>query len=150
MPTALCVPLWRPSHLGGISTSQTFLIPGAYDVAVFSSLEVRPVDEKLANPSSLEEVGRVIQSMAKGKAAGASGILPELVKYGSDELHGCLLGLILLVWSSGGVPHERWNAQLVPVPKRGDLSLCDKLPWDISFGGGGQDDRLLNTEQPSV
>ena len=92
---------------------------------VFSTLEVRPVDEELAIPPSPEEVGRAIRAMANGKAAGASGILPELVKYGPDELHECLLALILTVWSSGGVPQEWRNAQLVPIPQRGDLSHCD-------------------------
>ena len=37
----------------------------------------------------------------------------------------CLLALLLTVWSTGGVPQEWRNAQLVPIPKRGDLSLCD-------------------------
>ena len=105
--------------------SNVLNIRSLYDLDVFGTLEVRPIDEELAIPPSPEEVGRAIRAMANGKAAGASGILPELVKYGSSELHECLLALLLTVWSTGGVPQEWRNAQLVPIPKRGDLSLCD-------------------------
>ena len=59
------------------------------------------------------------------KAGGRSGNLPEIVKVCSDDLLKYLLDLFTSVWDASCVPQEWRDASLVPVPKKGDLSLCD-------------------------
>ena len=71
------------------------------------------------------EVRRAIDKLKPGKAAGASRILPELVKYGGFPLRDRMLDLFGAVWNSGQVPQEWVDATLVPIPKKGDLQLCD-------------------------
>ena len=84
-----------------------------------------PVDQDLASPSTLEEVRRAIGKLQKGKSAGISGILPEMLKFGGKQLFLSLHGLFGDVWREGRVPQEWVDAMLVPRPRKGDLSGCD-------------------------
>ena len=59
--------------------------------------------------------------MANGKAAGKSGIPPEMVKAGGPPL----VNLLQSVWKEECVPRDWVNCNLVPVPKNGDLRRCD-------------------------
>ena len=65
--------------------------------------------------------------MKNGKAAGKSGILPEMVKALSydDSFLDVLLELVQAVWSEEKVPKDWVDAVLVPIPKKGDLKNCD-------------------------
>ena len=74
---------------------------------------------------SLDEVRNALSLVAGNKAGGRSGILPEMVNVCSDDLLKYLLDLFTSVWDAGCVPQEWRDASLVPVPKKGDLSLCD-------------------------
>ena len=73
----------------------------------------------------MEELEAAISHLPNGMAAGISGILPEMVKFGGLKLRQELLRLFQLVWRDGQVPADWRNAEIVPVPKKGDLSMCD-------------------------
>ena len=64
--------------------------------------------------------------IAGNRIGGGSGILPEMVKVYCDELLIYLMQLFNTVWESKVVPQDWRDALLVPVPKKSDLSLCDK------------------------
>ena len=83
------------------------------------------VHDELAGVLTLQEVRDVLSLIAGGKAGGSSGILPEMVKICTDELLGYLVQLFGVVWESRVVPQDWRDALLAPVPKKGDLSLCD-------------------------
>ena len=67
----------------------------------------------------------MIFKMKKGKAAGKSGILPELLLYGGGALWLRLLELIQDMWNQGRVVSDWKDALIVPIPKKGDLQQCD-------------------------
>ena len=72
-----------------------------------------------------EELEEAIFKMKKGKAAGKSGILPELLLYGGGALWLRLLELIQDMWNQGRVVSDWKDALIVPIPKKGDLQQCD-------------------------
>lgn len=46
-------------------------------------------------------------------------------EYAGPAFKQSLLILVCRVWDIGDVPQEWKDAQLVTIPKKGDLSLCD-------------------------
>lgn len=81
--------------------------------------------EELAECPTLSELEQAVSRMSNGKAAGASGILSELLKAGGPTLMAALLDLVHDIWISEAVPQEWVDCNLVPIPKKGNLALCD-------------------------
>ena len=52
-------------------------------------------------------------------------ISPEMIVAGGPVLHRVLLNLFRQVWGEGCVFDEWKDALVVPVPKSGDLNVCD-------------------------
>ncbi|XP_065195778.1 uncharacterized protein LOC135827179 [Sycon ciliatum] len=100
-------------------------IQSQYDPTVFSSLKQRPVADELAELPTAVELSRAISRLTNNKAPGESGILPEMVKHAGAQFHQTLLCLIHQIWRENQVPQAWKDAELVPIPKKGDLSLCD-------------------------
>ena len=98
---------------------------GVFSLDLVDSIPSCDVHDDLAVVPSLDEVRHALSLVAGNKAGGRSGILPEMVKVFSDDLLKYLLDLFTSVWDAGCVPQEWRDASLVPVPKKGDLSLCD-------------------------
>ena len=48
-----------------------------------------------------------------------------MVCHGGDAFFSALLSLVQQVWHDRCVPQAWWDAELVPIPKKGDLSSCD-------------------------
>ena len=92
---------------------------------MFNLLLAWPPCEELAELPSPEELHRAISCLSNNKALGGSGILPEMIKHGSSAFFSSLLSLLHKVWQEGHVPQDWRDAELVPVSKRGDLTLCD-------------------------
>ena len=63
--------------------------------------------------------------MKSGKAGGKNGVLPEMIKCCGANLLDHLVELFQCVWREGSVPQEWKDAVIVPIPKKGDLTLCD-------------------------
>ncbi|XP_065185994.1 uncharacterized protein LOC135816821 [Sycon ciliatum] len=81
--------------------------------------------DDFAIPPQLAEVTKAVAHLQNGKAAGSSGIIPELVKAGGDTFNCALTKLLATVWNEERVPQDWVNSVLVPLPKKDDLSLCD-------------------------
>ena len=60
--------------------------------------------------------------LRRGKAGEKTGIVPELP--GAD-IQDRLLQLIQDMWAQGTVVEDWRDAVVVPIPKKGDLKLCD-------------------------
>ena len=74
---------------------------------------------------SEDEVIEAMGQLKGNKAGGKNGLLPESVKsYGANILEN-LCNLYGTVWNEEKIPGEWRDALLVPIPKKGDLSLCD-------------------------
>ena len=100
-------------------------VPSSFNSSVFTHISQRQLDECLAMLPRMDELAIVIHHLANGKAAGSSAIVPELIKVGGEASLAALLDLIQSAWSTGHVPQEWCDAQLVPIPKKGDLTKGD-------------------------
>ena len=99
-------------------------IKSAYDETVFGSLCSRPVQKELDDLPSQDELVRAIASLQNSKAPAESGILPEMVRHGGPKFLIAFLSLVHRVWREGSVPQAWRDAELIPIPEKGDLSLC--------------------------
>ena len=121
----MCKPLeekgqrWR-GHFSGVFNKQSTWTLNALDY-----VPKLPVAEGFDGPPDAREVSRAVAQLRNGKAAGASGILPEMLKASGEPLNIRLVSLFLDVWCTSSAPKEWVDATLVPVPKKGDLSKCD-------------------------
>jgi len=98
-----------------------------YDESELDLVRQREVDPSLACLPCEYDVQLALSQVKSGKAAGKSGILPEMVKIGqtsSDFVH-MLLKLVQAAWKEKRVPRDWQDAILVPIPKKGNLHCCD-------------------------
>ena len=72
-----------------------------------------------------EEVMAAMRRMSKGTAGGSSGIVPELMLGGGLALHQRIHSLISQIWAGSSVVSEWRDAEIVPIPKKGDLWSSD-------------------------
>ena len=79
----------------------------------------------LDDPPTSDELVAAMEKMKRGKAGGRTGILPELILCGGPELQHRLLKLMKEVWKVGYVVQDWKDAEIVPIPKKGDLRNCD-------------------------
>ena len=86
------------------------------------TLEMR---RDLNDPPTSEEFQRALSKLRLRKAGGDSGVLPEMLVFGGPVLHTVLLDLFQRVWREGQVFAAWRDALVVPVPKKGDLTMCD-------------------------
>ena len=91
-----------------------------------NSLEVLPVMEELDMEPTMEELNRAIDALPSGKAPGADGIPPEVIKAGKSILLHPLHELLRLCWKEGQVPQEMRDSKIVTLYKnKGDRSDCN-------------------------
>ena len=91
---------------------------------VISMLKL-PVRGHLDDVLSYGEIHSALGCLKCCKAAGESGILPELLMSGGPVIVDKLVELFALVWRDGCVVRDWCNALIVPIPKKGSLKLCD-------------------------
>ena len=82
-------------------------------------------DENLAHAPSIDEVKRALKCMNLHKAAGKDRITADMLIYGGDAVINALHRIVCEVWASESVPKDWVDSVIVPVPKKGDLHLCD-------------------------
>ena len=63
--------------------------------------------------------------MKKHKAAGRTDIAPEMILAGPTELQDRILAIMNQMWAEGTVVQDWKDAAIVPIPKKGDLCVCD-------------------------
>ena len=86
----------------------------------------------MSDPPTGDEVLAALSRIKVGKAAGSNGLLSDIVKYCGGPLLDFIVSMFGAVWREKQVSAEWHDALLVPVPKKGDLSVCDN--WrDISL-----------------
>ena len=100
-------------------------LPSNFERCEIDLVQQRDVMDELASPPSFEEVRCCLRYLTNGKAADNSGILPEMVKYNCNLFYARLFELIAEVWEEGSVPQDWVDAEIIPIPKKGDLTNCD-------------------------
>ena len=98
-----------------------------FEVAELEMTRQRPIRAEMAAKPTIEELAATLAKLKNGKAGGSSRILPEMVKAGccTKEFLTLLLDLVHTAWEEQRVPRDWSDAILIPIPKKGDLSICD-------------------------
>ena len=102
-------------------------IRSQFDQGELDRVEQREILDTMGTKPTSLEVRQAIGKLKSGKAAGSSGILPEMLKAGkkSKDFVGMITDLVDAVWEERCVPREWADAILVPIPKKGNLQSCD-------------------------
>ena len=100
-------------------------IPSEYKDEVIDEIQQLPTKSHLDEPPTEEEIESALAKLKNGKASGKTGILPEMVKYGGAELGDRILDLIKVVWEEETVVKDWKDATIMPIPKKGNLQICD-------------------------
>ena len=86
------------------------------------------------------ELRGALSKLKNGKAGGSSDILPDMVKATCEEsFRDLLLDLVHTVWEERQVPKEWADATLIPIPKKGDLGVCDIWRGRYCPAGSGRE-----------
>ncbi|KAL5473717.1 hypothetical protein EMCRGX_G028250 [Ephydatia muelleri] len=111
---------WR-SHFNHVLNTTA----SSYDDSVFNIIPQQPIMEELARPPTVEEVRCALSQVKCNQAAGKDGIPAELLIYGGEQALTFLHTICTEVWSSELIPKEWVDSIIVPLPKKGNLQLCD-------------------------
>ena len=76
-------------------------------------------------PSSEEEIEVALSKLKRGKTGGKRGITSNLVVVGAPIQIDRLRSLYVQVLEEGSVVKDRRVAVIIPIPKKGDLRMCD-------------------------
>ena len=79
------------------------------------------------------DIYEALKRLKNQKAGGADGILSELLVYGADvneeeneqSLIAAIHTLFVKVFECGTIPKEWKDTIIIPIPKKGDTSICD-------------------------
>jgi len=107
-------------HFGGVLD-----VPSQFSQECVDRMTSCEERTELDDPPTEEEFENALGKVKLRKASGTSRISPEMLVSGGPVLHRVLLGLFRRVWREGCVFGEWRDALVVPVPKRGDLNVCD-------------------------
>ena len=77
------------------------------------------------DPPSQEEIAGAVMQLKNKKAAGEDGIPPEVFKYCLPALITPLHALFCSIWENEIFPEDWGKAILLPIPKKGDKTVCD-------------------------
>ena len=100
-------------------------VESSFNLATIDSIPSMVVRREMCNPPTGDEVLAALSRIKVGKAAGSNGLLPDIVKCCGGPLLDFIVSMFGAVWREKQVPAELRDALLVPVPKKGDLSVCD-------------------------
>ena len=100
-------------------------VRSTFNLDALLSISEQEVNPFLADTPSEEDLLCALGRLRNDKAGGTSRTVPELLKVGRSVLLPSVLDLVRSAWSTSSVPQDWRDAQLVPIPKKGDLSSCD-------------------------
>ena len=109
-------------HYSDIYSREHIAPPSALD-----AVECLPTMEEQGTEPTLEELSKVIDSLASGKASGSDGIPPHLIKHCKTTLLHSLHVLLCQCWQEGAVPQDMLDANIFTLFKNmGERSDCNK------------------------
>ena len=84
-------------------------------------------------PILREEVEIAVASLKKGKSAGVDNIPAELVQAGGETMIDVLTEICNRIWRTGEWPTPWTQSQIITLPKKGNLQLCQNYQPHQSF-----------------
>ena len=95
-------------HYSDLYSREKIVSPADLD-----AIECLPTMDGLDSEPSVEELSKVIDSLASGKAPGNDGIPPDLIKYCKTTLLLPLHEVICQCWQEGVVPQDMKDSKLI-------------------------------------
>ena len=100
-------------------------VSSKFDAMVVNSMSSYTSHHDLDLPPSIEEVVSAVRKMNGGTAGGQSGLVPEMLMHGGRAILDRVHALFSQVWERGSVVSDWRDAEIVPIPKKGDLRIRD-------------------------
>ena len=102
-------------------------VQSQFSVDELDKVRQRPIRHHLAEQPTMSELTTAGGKLKNGKAGGATGVLPEMVKAGCSEDYflNMMLDLVQTSWKENRVPKDWSDVVLLPIPKKGELHKCD-------------------------
>ena len=100
-------------------------IKSVYREEMIMDMVQKPTQWAFNEPPTWEELELSLSRLKKGKAAGGTEITSEMILAAPGELRGRMLTLMKQIWMEGTVVKDWKDAEIVPIPKKGDLRECD-------------------------
>ncbi|GFR92326.1 endonuclease-reverse transcriptase [Elysia marginata] len=94
------------------------------DLSILSATRDPPETDD-SPPIQKSEVEAAVRSLKLGKAPGVDNIPSELLKAGGEEVNNILTALCQRIWNEKKWPTEWTKSLVVPLPKKGNLRLCN-------------------------
>ena len=108
-------------HYSDLYSGQNVVISAALD-----AIECLPTMEELDTEPTVEELSKVIDSLAAGKAPGSDGIPLDLVKHCKTTLLLPLHEVLCQCWQEGAVPQDMRDAKIITLYKnKGEGNECN-------------------------
>ena len=108
-------------HYSDLYSRENTVSPAALDV-----IECLPTMDELDSEPSVEELSKVIDSLASGKAPGNDGIPPELIKHCKTTLLLPLHEVLCQCWQEGAVPQDMRDSKIITLYKnKGKRNDCN-------------------------
>ncbi|GFS04557.1 endonuclease-reverse transcriptase [Elysia marginata] len=94
------------------------------DLSILSATRDPPETDD-SPPIKKSEVEAAVKSLKLEKAPGVDNIPSELLKAGGEEVRNILTALCQRIWNEKKWPTEWTKSLVVPLPKKGNLRLCN-------------------------
>ena len=94
--------------------------------AALDVIDYLPTLDELDSAPLVEELSKVIDSLASGKATGNYGILPDLIKHCKTTLLLPLHAVLCQCWQEGAVPQDMVDSKVITLHKNnGERNECN-------------------------
>ena len=108
-------------HYSDLYSRENTVTPSA-----LGAIKCMPIMEELNAEPITDELSKVIDSSAKGKAPGSNSIPPDLIKYCKTTLLHPLHKVLCQCWREGAVPQDMRDAKIITLYKnKGERSDCN-------------------------
>ena len=108
-------------HYSDLYSRENTVTPSA-----LGAIKCMPTMEELNAEPTMDKLGKVIDSLATGKAPSSNSIPPDLLKYCKTTLLHPLHKVLCQCWREGAVPQDMRDAKIITLYKnKGERSNCN-------------------------
>ena len=108
-------------HYSDLYSRENTVTPSA-----LGAIKCMPIMEELNAEPTMDELSKVIDSLAAGKAPGSDSIPPDLIKHCKTTLLHPLHKILCQCWREGAVPQDMRDAKIITLYKnKGERSDCN-------------------------
>ena len=94
------------------------------DLGIPDYIEQNPINEKLDDFITMEEVEKASNNTKVKESSGHDGIMPEVLVYSGNDLCSFLLAIFNCIWMTKLMPSNYTDANICILFKKGNRSQC--------------------------